>query len=164
MKKILLTNSNKKVLVDDEDYERLRQHSWYYDKATGSIFHSCTFLVRMSHKIIQTDKHIDHKDGNRLNHQKANLRECTCSQNNQNRRKRKNSSSMYKGVYSANGKWRTGIRIRNTENKQVYKHLGLFEIEKEAAGAYDEAARYYFGEFAALNFPKEGEQSCQEKR
>ena len=40
------------------------------------------------------------------------------------------------------------------------KYLGTFRPEVDAALAYDAAARKYFGEFAALNFPRPGEIGC----
>jgi hypothetical protein len=40
------------------------------------------------------------------------------------------------------------------------RYLGLFVLEVDAALAYDEAARELYGEFAALNVPKVGEQSA----
>ena len=39
-------------------------------------------------------------------------------------------------------------------------HQGYLSTDEEAAGAYDAAARERFGEFAALNFPRPGEQGC----
>lgn len=39
--------------------------------------------------------------------------------------------------------------------------LGYYHNPEEAAGAYDEAARFYFCEFACVNFPRPGEQCCR---
>lgn len=53
------------------------------------------------------------------------------------------------------GKWEAGIaageKRANGKRKRVY--LGLFDDPKEAALAYDAAAREHFKDFASLNFP-----------
>jgi hypothetical protein len=45
-------------------------------------------------------------------------------------------------------KWAAAIRCNN----RTY-HLGYFKDEIDAARAYDQAARKYHRQFAALNFP-----------
>ena len=61
---------------------------------------------------------------------------------------RKKSSSAYRGVsYSqADGKWRAGIEV---EGKAI--NLGHFDWEDEAAHAYNQAARKFFGNIAYQN-------------
>lgn len=95
---------------------------------------------------------VDHKDRNGLNNKRNNLRLATCAQNSQNKRKRKNSASLYKGVwfYVKYNTWRALIRIKNK-----LKIIGRFNTEEEAARAYDYEALKHFGEFARLNFPDE---------
>lgn len=169
MKEIPLTQ-DKVALVDDEDYERLvkfkRQYNNQRNYAHRAIHISeapGTKIISMSCEILETDKLVDHKDHNGLNYQKYNLRICTYAQNTQNSRKtKKKTSSMYKGVSFEKvcKKWRADIRLRDIFDQRYKKTLGFFLEEETAAKAYDEAARFYFGEFAALNFPKEGEQSC----
>lgn len=85
-----------------------------------------------------------------------NCRWATRAQQMQNIRKRANArTSRFKGVsWCANAnKWRAQIRPRLSKSS----HIGLFATEREAAIAYDAAATKEFGEFAVLNFPKEGE-------
>jgi hypothetical protein len=88
-------------------------------------------------------KYVDHKNGNRLDNRIENLRECSLSQNQQNRTKSMNCSSIYKGVSNKSNKWQARI-------KQFY--IGLFNTELEAAIAYDEVAKRLFGDFAKTNF------------
>jgi hypothetical protein len=79
----------------------------------------------------------------------ANLRLATIAQNNMNKFCAK-GTSKYKGVYFQRDlkRWRATITFKRKKS-----HLGYFENEIDAARAYDEAARKYFGEFAYLNFP-----------
>jgi len=53
----------------------------------------------------------------------------------------------FKGVYrTPYGRYASAIRYGCSQH-----HLGTFSTPLEAAGAYNEAAARYFGEFACLN-------------
>lgn len=60
-----------------------------------------------------------------------------------------NNTTGYKGVHKlkVNGKFTASIRRAGKSC-----HLGCFSTAKEAAKAYDRAARETFGKFAKLNF------------
>lgn len=93
--------------------------------------------------------YVDHIDGNGLNNRKSNLRIVTSTQNRWNQRRKKlNATSQYKGVYwdKFNRCFKAQIRC----NKQTF-HLGSHLTEREAALAYNKAAQAYFGEYAYLN-------------
>ena len=94
-------------------------------------------------------KFVDHIDGDRKNNNLSNLRWATAEENQRNRLKQKNTSSIYKGVtYSKkNKKWEARIRI-NGKNK----FIGYFKNEEDAGRAYDEKALQLFGDYAKLNF------------
>jgi hypothetical protein len=101
---------------------------------------------------------VDHVNGNTLDCRRKNLRLATSRGNSTNVTSSKNQKlGGYKGVsWNKNaGKWEAGIcagEIKaNGKRRRIY--LGLFENEKDSARAYDAAAREYYGEFAALNFP-----------
>ena len=91
---------------------------------------------------------VDHIDGDRTNNNYENLRFATDTENQQNKKKQTNTTSIYKGVYfkTARKKWDARIKI----NKKV-KFLGNYESEEEAAKAYNEAAVEHFGKYAKLN-------------
>lgn len=93
----------------------------------------------------------DHRDRDPLNNVDENLRIGTRQQNNCNQGLRKDNKTGYKGVTFRNGMYRARIRVFRVE---IF--LGNFRTPEEAARAYDVAAIKYFGEFAYLNFPKEG--------
>lgn len=157
MKEIQLTKGLF-AIVDDADYDWLNQWRWYAHKGTRTFYANrrkntriFTKPTQMHREIMNApdDMEVDHIDGNGLNNTRANLRICTHKQNKQNVPKYANNTSGYKGVSidRKNNKWTARIKANNK-----YYFLGYFQTPEEAAHAYDEAAKKYFGEFAYTNF------------
>lgn len=159
MKEMFLTKGQI-ALIDDEDFEKLSQWSWYAHSnpvsntsyaARGTFINYKNKLYLMHRQILGiTDPKIsvDHADGNGLNNQKSNLRICTHSQNMCNTSKRKNTTSRFKGVSwcSDRNKWEVEVRV---DNKRL--RVGRYENEIEAALAYNVTASFAHREFARLN-------------
>jgi hypothetical protein len=152
------------VLVDDADLGLLLERSWWVDakgyalaKARGAGRKGSVSL----HRLIAGAKPgqiVDHIDGNTLNNSRANLRIASALENARNVRHSKNTRrGGFKGVYFVKKSRKWGASIGAGEKKANGRarmvHLGCFETPELAALAYDEAAREYFGEFAATNFP-----------
>jgi hypothetical protein len=159
MREIPLTQGQV-ALVDDEDYERLSAFKWqvrrgrytFYAQRGVTVSAGVQRTVQMHRVILDAprDMDVDHRDGNGLNNQRENLRLCTNTENQRNKRRYVNNTSGYKGVHWAKnvGKWWAYIHVDG-----AYKNLGYFTSKEDAARAYDEAAVKYYGEFAFLNKP-----------
>jgi hypothetical protein len=90
---------------------------------------------------------IDHIDRNGFNNVWSNLRVATTSQNAANRTKNSRNKSGYKGVSwdKKRNRWAVQICINN---KRI--HLGRYIDLNEAIMAYQDAAIFYFGDFARV--------------
>lgn len=152
--KFIQLDKNKKIIVDDADFDFLNQWKWF--------FHSEGYAVRdkmenyrkksiLMHRFIMNPSKgliVDHINGNRLDNRKENLRLCTHRQNQMNRIKRKIGQSNYKGVTWSNEKKKWLTRVDKM-------FIGYFKTEHQAALAYDINAKAIFGEFSQLNFGKD---------
>lgn len=153
MKQIVLLNGGH-TTVNDEDYEAVSQYRWRRNR----LGYVCAYVkgpgkpARLSlHRLILKAEHgqeVDHVDGDKLNNQRSNLRFCTRQENMRNLR-RVRGLADYKGISQVrSGSWVAQIRVEG-----VPTYLGTFRTAQAAARAYDAAARFHFGAFAATNFP-----------
>jgi hypothetical protein len=144
--------------VDPADYDRVIQHAWSISRngyALRAVVTDCGQTGQLLHRFILNaapEEEVDHRDRDRLNNTRENLRICTRSQNCHNSGKSHPRSSEFKGVeyVRRSGAWLAEI----TANGQTHR-LGTFPDERSAARAYDAAAVHHHGDFAALNFPTE---------
>ncbi len=157
MKELSLTKG-KFALIDDEDYYIISFFTWYAAKDENTFYANTS--VRLNNKLIilrmhrfllnlKSGEQVDHRDGNGLNNQKANLRICTHSQNCMNMKGHKNSTSKFKGV-SWNKRYNRWVAQICLNRNIIF--LGYFKNEVKAAGIYDTKAKELFGNFARLNF------------
>jgi hypothetical protein len=149
------------TLVEQDDYYRFGRFHWHLGGNDERVYVVRSYKTE-SEKLKYVSLHreimnnprgllVDHRNGDGLDNRQSNLRPATHSQNGCNRKKRKNTSSQFVGVSWDKRVRRWSCRIKH-QNKEIW--LGYFDIETEAAKAYDAAAKKYFGEFARLNFPE----------
>ena len=150
MKYIPLTK-NQFAVVDDESYDYLNQWKWKLDSKGYAVRQTSRKLpprknIYMHREIVKTPEGMftDHKNFNRLDNRKENLRICTKRQNQ---------------IHQFNSRNKTGYRgiSWNERDKawvvQISTELGIVKRkqvkDKELAiQIYKELSKEYYGEFA----------------
>lgn len=137
------------LLVDVCNLHKFFDRKWYL----GSHGYATSLGGPMAHQVLADPSWevTDHKNGNRLDCRMANLRGASRAQNNANKRKRRESKQLYKGVRQHSpARWSARIRFNGKE-----KYLGSFGSPEAAAKAYDLAAVEAWGDFSLTNFYQE---------
>jgi hypothetical protein len=146
------------TIVEPRDYYSIRHLKWFVHGNGSNLYAARSALTNdLRSRIIYLHRQlmdppvglvVDHRNCDSLDNRRANLRVVTQAVNMRNRRKRKNTSSRYIGVWfdKKRNKWTVQIRYNGQK-----LWLGRFDDESAAAKVYDEAAKKYFGEIARLN-------------
>ena len=142
-------------LVDDDDFQYLKQFNWHYTDYAYRVENKKRIWMHKEILNVHEDSlvQVDHINHNKLDNRKENLRTCSAKQNLQYRSKVKSrkgvpTSSKYIGVYFKKKEklWSAGIYSKGNE-----QFLGGYESEEDAARAYNVKAKEIYGEFAPLN-------------
>lgn len=150
----------KVTVIDFEDFEKVRAYKWFTIRSSQKLWYAARWIsfaggkkIMYMHRFLcpgPSKKEVHHWDGDGLCNQRANLVRCSRSQNYRGKRlKRPGASSNFRGVSwgQKDRRWRASIFVN-----QKAVSLGQFKKEKDAARAYDAAARKHFGKFASPNF------------
>ena len=144
-------NNGTYFFFDKEDYEKIKDYSWWYDgryvlahTLYGDKF--TTPIIRLHRLVMDIEDReeieVDHKNLIRYDCRKVNLRKATRSENNRNKDVSIFSQIGVTGVRKENNKWSASITV----NKKDIR-LGLFENVEDAINARHKAEIELFGEF-----------------
>lgn len=171
MKTIPISKGAKDAMVDDQDYDRLAQHNWFFNR--GQIYTKMSFpsgkakpsssrfvlKIRMDYYIFNYTPHINarivHKNGDPYDCQRSNLEVIIKDEGTGHHLRTK-----YLGVVPATGR----LRKENKKNKEPFILLGDEKYykgvwiidgsddEEHLAGQYDLGVRDRLGNDARANF------------
>lgn len=144
---VLFNNQSEKVgvtIIDAEDYEKCKDHKWYLHKHGYAESVINKKHVKL-HQYVSLIKYTDHRDTDRLNNRKSNLRECNKAQNRQNAKRPTTNTSGIKNVTWNKEKKKWTVLL--TANKVKY-YIGDFDNIIEAETATTEARKKLHGNFA----------------
>lgn len=155
------------LVVDEEDAEVICGYSWWGARGVNTTY-ARTSLPRiegkqsgmLAHRMIMRPPDgvdVDHLDGDGLNCRRSNLTIDWDSHNPINSRAHRDTTSRFKGVswYRWLDKWCADIRVADKSIR-----LGYFDVEEDAARAYDKRHREVFAPPWCLNYPEIGERSA----
>ena len=135
-------------LADAEDAEKLQRYSWCVSKSGYAVARIDGRVVRMHRFIMGIDSPdiiIDHKNNNKCDNRKSNLRICSSADNARNKSVSKGCKSGHLGIRKTKeGKF--NVRITK-DRKEI--HVGNYISIEEAVRAREQAENKYHGEFAS---------------
>lgn len=142
-----------RVMIDTADWERLKHLPWRAGRQSHRIIitrqtgasngkRRNVYIYQDILGVTAADGWVDHANGDHLDNRRCNLRICTPAQNCMNRAPVRGKAVPYKGVVKLGVRFQVSIRRRK---------IGNFDTAREAALAYDAAAKLAFGDFAWLN-------------
>lgn len=145
-------DTEKPMLCDLEDWNRLKEHYWREDPNGYAIATHNYEVIRFHRMALNVDNpeiQVDHINGKRLDNRKENLRQCSNQENSFNRNKNSNNTSGYKGAYfdKDRGKWRGVIQY----NGKSIKSSKRYNTPEEAYQWYIEKSNELFGEYSVFN-------------
>jgi hypothetical protein len=151
-------------IIDVQDYELVSKYRWWKDKNSGYFITTTNGCALYLHRLLLPDKEglvCDHRNRDKSDNRRVNLRYATKQQNSQNRSISCANKSGYIGVcwHIRNKKFHAGIRVNGKT-----LNLGYYHTAEEAARVRDKAALQYYGDFANLNFGGGHEQEHNEQR
>lgn len=147
---MIIYSSGHEVHIDDEDFALVIKAKICVcvSSVSGEKNVKCASLDYKDQSLSRlllnapANRWVDHRNGNRLDNRKENLRLATPSQNGGNKKPNWNKK-LPKGVCARKDKFIARIVVRR---KEIC--LGTYKTAEEAEQVYKLAAEKYFGEFA----------------
>jgi len=142
------TTNNNEFYFDLEDYEKIKNYCWFFDKKGYVVTKKDEKTIRLQRYLFNIEEFlikVDHINHNLKDNRKCNLRIVNDSKNNMNKKLAKNNTSGVKGVnwHNRDSIWESSI----TYNKQRI-YLGRFRNFKDAVRIRKEAEEKYQREYA----------------
>lgn len=140
--------SGEKFIVDTNDYFKIKDYTWSFD---GSYMSNAKLKIRLHDYILKINGvekdglKLDHKNRNRLDNRKENLRLSNDTESVRNRGLSQRNVSGVLGVFMPHNRSKWESRI--TLNKKVL-FLGNYENIEDAIVARLKAEKFHFGDFA----------------
>lgn len=141
------TTSGITFLIDTEDLDRVSKYCWYKNNQGYIVSRIGNKIIRLHRFIlnINGDRIIDHKNRDKKDNRKVNLRIANYQQNSVNRGAGRNSTTGVKGVSkSKNGERYVAIVYK--DGRRI--HIGTYDTIEEARQARIKKEIELFGEFA----------------
>lgn len=147
------------LLFDYTDYKLISGYRWWIDKGSGYFITNINGRLSYLHRMLMPDREnyvCDHINRDKHDNRRSNLRYATPQQNSRNRSIARNNTSGFIGVcwHIRQKKYVAAVKV---DGRTI--NLGQFESAEEAARVRDEAALFYHGRFANLNFGGENSES-----